>query len=278
MKRILLVLVLVLSIEAQGWSALLDFKGTVNGNTISQPSISTATDWNKWDGGSAGLTAETGRASLGLSPSDSPTFYHLTISTSDTLPTIGINRGSNGQNGTLVWSTGATTDFILGERNTSDSDLHIYSFGASKDVLAIARATGAVTMGYYGAGAATFDANGVISSASDARIKNVQGSFDAGLAEILALDPKLFTYKLESGLDTENIYAGLIAQNVMGVIPQAVGKNSDGLYSLQDRPIIAALINAIKALQAEIETLGGARVNPAVPQIGEAGIIHPTKH
>ena len=132
---------------------------------------------------------------------------------------------------------------------------------------------GVVTMTEYGAGAATFDANGVISSVSDERMKDVQGQFTAGLAELLGIDPILHKYTPESGLDTENVYAGLLAQNVMKYIPQAVGKNPDGFYSLQDRPLIAALINAVKQQQKEIEKLGGAKVNPTSPQQGEEGIV-----
>ena len=132
---------------------------------------------------------------------------------------------------------------------------------------------GVVTMSEYGAGAATFDANGVISSVSDERMKNVKGPFTAGLAEILGINPVLFKYNSQSGLDQENTYAGLLAQNVLAYIPQAVGKNPDGFYSLQDRPLIAALINAIKTLQAEVEVLGGVKVNAATPQVGEAGIV-----
>ena len=57
-----------------------------NGTTISAITDSSA-DWNtaytdrmKWDGGSTGLTAATGRTSLGLSSADSPTFADITDS------------------------------------------------------------------------------------------------------------------------------------------------------------------------------------------------------
>jgi len=107
----------------------------------------------------------------------------------------------------------------------------------------------------FGAGTATFDATGVISSVSDERLKIIEGDFFVGLPEILKLQPKLFKYNELSGLDTENIYAGLIAQDVMKYIPEAVGKDPRGYYTFNDRPIMAALINSIKELQKEIDEL-----------------------
>lgn len=119
----------------------------------------------------------------------------------------------------------------------------------------IISATGAVRMNIYGAGAATFDASGNITSVSDERLKDIQGFFNPGLKEILSISPILFKYNKQSGLDRENIYAGFSAQNVMKYIPEAVGKGNDGLYSFNDRPVIAALVNAVKQLQQQIDGL-----------------------
>lgn len=115
--------------------------------------------------------------------------------------------------------------------------------------------TGAVRMHFYGSGAATFDANGNITSVSDERFKIIQGNFDAGLKEILQINPILYKYNELSKLDMVNTYAGFSAQNVMQYIPEAVGKDNNGYYTFNDRPIIAALVNAVKTLKAEVDEL-----------------------
>lgn len=129
--------------------------------------------------------------------------------------------------------------------------------------LAQLHTTGTVRFQNFGAGTATFDASGNISSVSDERLKNLRGRFEAGLAAILQIDPILYTYNAESGLEQENVYAGFSAQNVLKAIPEAVGKTGSGYYSLNDRPIIAALVNAVKTLQAEIAELRAAATLPA---------------
>lgn len=120
---------------------------------------------------------------------------------------------------------------------------------------------GVVRMAAYGAGTATFDASGNITSVSDERLKDIQGEFKRGLSDILKINPILFKYNSKSGMETEHIYAGLSAQNVKESIPEAVKQNSEGFYSLDDRAIIAALINSDKTLHNEINyciiTIGG---------------------
>ena len=72
-------------------------------------------------------------------------------------------------------------------------------------------------------------------------------------------------------MNTEDENVGFIAQEVLDAVPEAVGQyrtteaEVDGkktkkrekaeLLNLSDRPIIAALVNAVKELKAEIDTL-----------------------
>ncbi len=121
---------------------------------------------------------------------------------------------------------------------------------------------GSVRMNKYGAGAATFDASGNITSVSDERLKLIQGPFTPGLAEILQVKPIRYKYKPESGLDPENIYAGFSAQNVMKWIPEAVGKDLQGWYTFNDRPVLAAAVNAISALQGQMDELRAKTMMP----------------
>ena len=118
--------------------------------------------------------------------------------------------------------------------------------------------TGAVQLSNYGAGAVQSDANGNLSVSSDERLKNIVGDFERGLTEILALKPITFQWNALSGLEQEGYYSGFSAQNVQGVIPEAVGQDQKGYLTLSDRPIIAAMVNAIKALEAKNKVLEAA--------------------
>lgn len=139
-----------------------------------------------------------------------------------------------------------------------NSDMVFYNYrsatAAGDEGLRI-KSDGTIQMLKYGAGTATFDGSGNISSVSDERFKDIQGGFTAGLNEILQINPILYKYNKISGFDQENVYAGFSAQNVMKYIPEAVGKGSDGYYSFNDRPVLAAAINAIKELEEQIAEL-----------------------
>ena len=116
--------------------------------------------------------------------------------------------------------------------------------------------SGNVRFNAYGAGALTTDASGNITAASDERIKKNIRPFSRGLAEILAINPILHGYTEESGLDqTRDDYAGFSAQQVQAFIPEAIGANADGMLSFSDRPVMAALVNAVKELTARLAAL-----------------------
>ena len=115
--------------------------------------------------------------------------------------------------------------------------------------------TGTVRFQNFGAGTATFDANGNISSASDERLKLILGKFNSGLDEILQINPILHKWNAQSGMEGENTYAGFSAQNVAKGIPEAVSINGDGMLGVSDRVIIAALVNAVKELSKEVDVL-----------------------
>jgi len=169
---------------------------------------------------------------------------------------------------------GAGTNYIS---QTSNS----YSF--------VANATGAVVYaGTFQASAECYKpGGGPWASTSDARIKNVEGEYTRGLADVIALRPVYYTYK---GNDTNDApeegesapypssmnaaaardgkkFAGMIAQEVEAVFPEMVKKRSayidgvavDDLRDLDTAPLILALINAVKELKAEVEQLKATR-------------------
>lgn len=92
---------------------------------------------------------------------------------------------------------------------------------------------------------------------SDKRLKDIDGTYTHGLKEITALKPVRFHYKKNNPLQqpSEREYVGLIAQEVQPHFPEAVNKGKDGYYTLDTTPITFAMINALKELKAENETL-----------------------
>ena len=161
-----------------------------------------------------------------------------------------------------VGAAGATNALVTGSalgdivvRVNGGNFLVTTDSGTSIGLIVVA-ATNLVRMPKYGAGSATFDASGNISSVSDVRTKRNVRAFDRGLKEVLKLSPVLHGYTVASGLDqTKNDYAGFLAQEVQAIIPEAIGRNADGMLSFADRPVIAALVNAVKELKGQIDTL-----------------------
>lgn len=124
------------------------------------------------------------------------------------------------------------------------------SQNAAADAVTIANtsATGLRFNG-YGAGAITADANGNLTSVSDPRMKHIRGQYSAGLRELMRVDPIVYQWREDSGMEPHGLYAGFDAENVRDAMPLAVAsKGKDGLLSLQDRAILAACVNAIKEL------------------------------
>ena len=132
-------------------------------------------------------------------------------------------------------------------------------------------ANGNVKLNSYGAGTLVTDSSGNVTASSDASLKTVTGSFTRGLNDVLNLTPRTYRWNERSGMNTEDENVGFIAQEVLEAIPEAVGQyrtsevEVDGkktnkrekaeLLTLSDRPIIAALVNAVKELKAENDDL-----------------------
>ena len=142
----------------------------------------------------------------------------------------------------------------------SGSEVAIGISGSS-NVIDVTAANGTgIKFSYYGAGAATFSASGVISSVSDERQKDFY-SYRSSPSVIQRLDAATIRYswKPETGIDTgANIghqYIGFSAQKVQEALPDAVMQGPDGYLALQDRPILAALVNAVAELQRQIDAL-----------------------
>ncbi|MGB0255576.1 MAG: tail fiber domain-containing protein, partial [Flavobacteriaceae bacterium] len=148
----------------------------------------------------------------------------------------------------LVFDTSSKSNALVIERS---GDIGIGTSGPTRplDVVGLARIRG------LGAGDVKTDSSGNLLVSSDERLKNISGNFKRGLDAILGLTPINYTWNELSTLETENSYSGFSAQNVQANIPEAVGIDSRGYLTLSDRPITAALVNSVKELKAENDSL-----------------------
>ncbi len=108
----------------------------------------------------------------------------------------------------------------------------------------------------FGAGTLMTDSLGNVYDNSDERLKNIIGTSTIGLNELEGLTPINYYWNATSGLDMTDENTGFSAQNVEQYIPNAVATDTRGYLTLQDRPIIAALVNAVKEIGSFISTIG----------------------
>lgn len=249
----------------------------------------------------------TARTNLGLGTADSPTFSNINTTGNGTtigpggtgtdnsvLSLAGSSAASYGaqirlfRNSTNYWSLGHHSGIQGGASN----DLLLYNQIAGNESLRVASATGNLKFGAYGAGALTTDSSGNVTATSDERAKNILGDFTTGLAAVMQLTPKIYKWKAETGLNSEDVVVSLTAQNLIAAgVPEAVStyrtvpvmesvnveqKNGEtqsvlrqcvdqsgtprvekvaATYTVSDRAIIALLVNAIKELSARVEQL-----------------------
>ena len=192
-----------------------------------------------------------------------------------------VYKGDGANAGLGINLSGGASELSLFAGATGD-DAGRISFGRRRvdtgdytERMVIDGASGAVKLNSYGAGTLATDSSGNVTASSDASLKTVTGSFTRGLADVLKLTPRTYHWKESSGMNTEDENVGFIAQEVLDAVPEAVGQyrtsevEVDGkktkkrekaeLLTLSDRPLIAALVNAVRELN-EKNTALEARV------------------
>lgn len=230
----------------------------------------------------------TGGGDVGIGTGGATPFSKLDVTNASTSTALGGNamlslvntQGSDTSN----YRTGLNLRFNNGVSNSNNYIEAVNQTGGAADII-IAPATagagterlrvkntGTIQFNAYGAGTLVTDASGNITASSDERLKDVQGNFSRGLDDILNLDPILYKWNDVSGMETDGTYAGFSAQDVQGAIPEAVSSDSRGYLTLQDRPILATSINAIKEMNtrlADIEALTSQ--NPSFASLNVSG-------
>jgi Chaperone of endosialidase len=90
---------------------------------------------------------------------------------------------------------------------------------------------------------------------SDGRLKNLNGSFNAGLSQVLKIHPIRYRYKADNamGIHDSEEHIGVVAQDIQKVIPEAVTENKKGYLLVNNDPIIWSMLNAIKEQQKLIQ-------------------------
>lgn len=91
------------------------------------------------------------------------------------------------------------------------------------------------------------NASGDIGCQSDERLKDVKGNYISGLNVIIGMNPIRFTYSGES-----YVHVGFSAQNVQTVLKEATPLQHNGYFGLDATAITAALVNAMKELNAVV--------------------------
>lgn len=200
--------------------------------------------------------------------SSPPEMSFLAPGTNTGILNFGSNDGSGGINKYMVIK--GSSGFVGIGTTSPGSQLHT---------------TGSVRFANFGAGAATFDASGNISSVSDERLKDIKSKFTNGLDVLSDIEPIIYKWNKESGMEMEHEYVGFSAQNIKKAFPGASGCKviyektkstqlsidgkseveieidsdieKDRYYSIQDRALMAAMINAIKELNDRLKKLEG---------------------
>ena len=109
-----------------------------------------------------------------------------------------------------------------------------------------------------GSRAVNASAAGVLSAASDSRLKQeVPEASIAGLAEIMQLRPVAYKWldDIANRGDEAAVELGFFADEAKDIIPSAAPMGNDGYYGFYDRAVIAALTKAVQEQQAIILAL-----------------------
>jgi hypothetical protein len=85
---------------------------------------------------------------------------------------------------------------------------------------------------------------------SDAKLKDVTGTYTTALTDVSKLEPVKFTWKSD---ESKKPCVGVIAQSVQKVVPEAVDEDKDGLLSVRYTELIPLMIASIQELKATVE-------------------------
>jgi hypothetical protein len=235
-------------------------------------------------GGDINLTAGKNGNSPGNEPSGSVNltsgFSLAAASSSGAVNLVtGDSHSTSGTSGSVTVTTGTkgSSSGVRGDFTTDTANVIMKlgdAAGASNFVVQDSAAAeqfkvdtgGTVTITDLGTGDVQ-STSGVLSATSDERLKDIHGLVEYGLDEVLQINPIIYNFKWETALTeqeqeetpelvkTPDHLIGFRAQNICELIPEACHTNSAGFMTLTSNGILAACVNAIKELKAEINLL-----------------------
>ena len=237
--------------------------------TTKQTNWDTAyTDRNKWDGGSTGLVAATGRTSLGLG--SLATQSSITISQ---LPTTKADGTSFSNGNTFVWYNnawiGGSNLFkvianLVGNTGSAAVTLDANGVSTNNDVNILGSTTTGITNAYVkttGSGN-TLTLSMQTTSPSDRRVKHEIEDIGLGLDFISKLRP--VSYRLIADPKQQQGF-GFIADEVEGLIglgsslvyeePEYQVGDITGIKTIHYPSYVAVLVKAVQELSSQVQTL-----------------------
>jgi len=169
----------------------------------------------------------------------------------------GVGIGSNlyiggdlvvSSNSTLVSSAGSFGNIRIGVTNDNTID-------TSSGNLVLDSASGTVAINANSAIDGELTVTGDITAfyASDQRLKDNIAPIEDPLAKVLSISGNTYTWNAESGKEGNDV--GVIAQEILEVLPEAVTTRDNGYLAVDYHKMVPLLIEAVKELSAKVDAL-----------------------
>ena len=107
-------------------------------------------------------------------------------------------------------------------------------------------------------GSAAKTGGGSWTVASDRRLKENIHSFNAGLDQLIKIEPVVFDYTHQSGLSNGKEQVGVVAQEIQKIAPYMIeefDKDGEEYLAVNNSAMVYMLINSVKELNQKIEDL-----------------------